>query len=136
MVFTGINYFAVIVAGLVYFFLGAIWYSPLLFVKPYMRYRSLLTGASDAALKPLDFVITAVAEILAAFVLAVLLESLGITTILPAIVLALFVVIAFSAGIMLVHDIYNGAHVVLWLINSSYNVVAFVLMAIILVLWQ
>jgi len=31
-----VNYWAVLVAGVVYFVLGGLWYSPLLFAKPWM----------------------------------------------------------------------------------------------------
>lgn len=41
------NWLAVIVAAVVYFILGALWYSPLLFAGPFLKYRGLSAEELD-----------------------------------------------------------------------------------------
>ena len=43
-----VNYLAVLVAAVVVFILGWLWYSPLLFYKPWMRLRGLDPNAAMA----------------------------------------------------------------------------------------
>jgi len=46
-----LNYLAVLVAAVAVFVLGWLWYSPLLFYKPWMRLRGLDPGAAMAGAK-------------------------------------------------------------------------------------
>src|SRR5438034_8844388 len=46
-----VNYWAVLVSAIVVFVLGWLWYSPLLFYKPWMRARGLDPAAGDGRRK-------------------------------------------------------------------------------------
>lgn len=49
MILTHLNYLAVIVATLAYFALGAIWFSPMLFSKPWMAGHGITMPEGDEA---------------------------------------------------------------------------------------
>ena len=70
-----VNILAVLVATAGYFLLGALWYSPILFAKPWMRY--LAFDESKKANMPLTMLLTFVAQFVICFCLAILLSVLG-----------------------------------------------------------
>jgi hypothetical protein len=72
MVFGGINYLAVVIATLIAFILGAIWYGVL--SKPWMKAAKL---QPPFAMTPALFVVTIIAELVMAYVLAGLIGHLG-----------------------------------------------------------
>ena len=69
-----VNYLAVLVAAIVVFVLGWLWYSPLLFYKPWMRARGLDPAAAMANAKmPAGKLVI---ELVRCFVLALLIAHL------------------------------------------------------------
>src|SRR5690348_1483509 len=76
---THVNYLAVVVAALAAFVLGWLWYSPLLFYKPWMRLRGLDPVAAMAGAKmPGGKLLIEFARCLVlAYVIAILVALLG-----------------------------------------------------------
>ena len=76
-----VNYLAVLVAAIVVFVLGWLWYSPLLFYKPWMRARGLDPAAAMAGAKmPAGkLVIELVRCLVLAFVIAHIIAALGVS---------------------------------------------------------
>lgn len=76
-----VNYLAVLVAAIVVFILGWLYYSPLLFFKPWMRARGLDPDAAMAGAKmPAGkLVIELVRCLVLAFIIAHLISALGIS---------------------------------------------------------
>ena len=77
-----VNFLAVIVAAIAVFVLGWLWYSPFLFYKPWMRARGIdpavaMAGAKMPAGK---LVIELVRCIVLAYIVAVLVTLLGVTS--------------------------------------------------------
>jgi hypothetical protein len=77
-----VNYLAVFVAAVVVFVLGWLWYSPLLFYKPWMRLRGLDPDAAMAGAKMPGgkLVIELVRCIILAYIIAHFVALLGITS--------------------------------------------------------
>jgi hypothetical protein len=77
-----VNYLAVLVAAVVVFVLGWLWYSPLLFYKPWMRLRGLDPDAAMAGAKMPGgkLVIELVRCIILAYIIAHFVALLGITS--------------------------------------------------------
>jgi Protein of unknown function (DUF1761) len=77
-----VNYLAVVVAAVAVFVLGWLWYSPLLFYKPWMRLRGLDPGAAMASGKmPAGKLVIELGRCLVlAYVIAVLVGALGLTS--------------------------------------------------------
>lgn len=135
MLLPNLNLLTAIVAGIVYFILGAVWYSPLLFAKPFMRYRGLTQEEIQRSGQPTDYLITLINAVIAALMLAVVIKLAGAASIIDGILIGLMVAIGFAVTSSLTYTIFSGPHKMLWVIYSGYQLVAFALMGIILTLW-
>ena len=125
-----INYLAVAAAAVSAFVLGGIWYSPLLFAKPWMR----LTGQSEEALRSgspaLIFGGAFLLSLAAAFVFAMFLgPNPGVKFGLGAGLSAGLGWVAASLGILY---LFERRPIGLWLINGGYVTLQFVLYGLIL----
>jgi len=92
-----VTYLPVLVAAVVVFVLGWLWYSPLLFFKPWMRLRGLDPVAAMAGAKvPAGKLLIELARCLVlAYVIARFVALLGITTWIGALHFGLFLWIGF-----------------------------------------
>jgi len=97
-----VNYFAVIVAAVAAFVLGWLWYSPLLFYKPWMRLRGMDPAAAMAGAKmPMGKLVI---ELLRCFVLAYIaarfVALLGVSSWMGAVHFGFFVWLGFPVIIL------------------------------------
>ena len=133
--FGQINYLAVLVAGILYFALGALWYSPLLFSRPWMD----ALGFTDEDVQggsPLTYLYPAIFYVIAAAVMAVLIKALGITGIGAGIFLGALGWLGFTLPPIGSSYIFESRPASLFLITNGYHLLGFLLMGIILTLWQ
>jgi hypothetical protein len=128
-----VNWLAVIAAALSMFALGAVWYSPLLFVKPWAKAAGLEIGENLGGNFPLilgtSFVLTLVMAANLAFFTAPL--DLGGTV--AAAVAAGFGWAALSLWVISLFERRPFAYV---LINGGYLTIGFAIMGLILGLWR
>jgi hypothetical protein len=125
-----VNLIAVLLCGVASLVLGGIWYSPMLFAKPWQR----LTGLSDDQAKsgsmPMIFGLAFVLSLIAAYVFAMFLGT--------SMPLAGAVGAGFSAGLCWVGAAYGINYLFerhplgLWAINAGYHTVQFTLFGLIL----
>ena len=130
-----INYWAVLVAGLLYYFLGALWYSPLLFAKPWMR----LNGFTEEDFKDKNAFRYNVAffnSLLMSFVLAHMVLFFGDSTIMVAVETAVWLWIGFVATFTLTNYMFSNRPIKLFMIDSGYNLVGLLMMAVIISAWK
>ena len=92
-----VNHLAVLVAAVAVFVLGWLWYSPLLFFKPWMRLRGLdpVTAMAGAKMPAGKLLIEFIRCLVLAYVIACLVALLGISSWLRAVHLGLFLWIGF-----------------------------------------
>lgn len=130
-----INWLAVIVAGIAYFILGAIWYS-FIFKNAWIRLSGV--NMNDPNIKK------GVAQTMFASLILMIIASLGIAILLRyfqphtlqlGIKLGLLVGICFSATSVSISYLYEKKPFGLHLINGGYNVVGCIVAAIVLCLW-
>src|SRR5256885_16914106 len=97
-----VTYVAVLVAAIVVFVLGWLWYSPFLFYKPWMRARGLdpTAAMANAKMPAGKLAIELVRCIVLAFVIAHLIAALGISNWMIAAHLGLLLWLAFP-GVLL-----------------------------------
>jgi hypothetical protein len=131
----GINWLAVIVAAVVYFVLGALWYSPLLFAKPFIRYRFGGEMPQGQGGQPLEYLVTFIVDLVAAVVLAIFVDVAGAATLIDGIGVGLLAAVGFAATSTFVYNVFSGPHRMLWVIYTGYLLVAFAIMGAILALW-
>src|SRR2546425_8502340 len=92
-----VNYLAVLVAAAVVFVLGWLWYSPLLFFKPWMRLRGMdpVAAMAGAKMPAGKLLIELVRCLVLAYVIARVMALLGVSSWMGAVHLGLFLWIGF-----------------------------------------
>ncbi len=128
MVFSGINYLAVVIAAVIGFVASAVWYKA--FGTAWMMAQGRAPG--DTTPKPGPFVVAGVAQLLMAFMLAGVLGHLGDINVENGIIGAAFIWLGFVATTIAVNDSFQGAKVTLTLIDAAHWLVVLALMGAVL----
>lgn len=132
-----LNYSAIIVAALASMVIGALWYSPLLFGKAWMK----LSGLTKAKLRKMkkkagpSYVVGLLASLVMAYVLANFLNFMRVSTLEGAAQVGLWLWLGFVATTMLGMVLWEGRPVKLYVLNAAYQLVSIVVMAVILGAW-
>jgi len=127
-----LNWFAVIVAALVGYFPGALWYSPIGFLRPWARELGVDLNAKPEGVG-LKVAIGIIPALIAAIIFAMFVgphPSLH-----HALVTAAEVAIGLIATSFAIQYLYERRSLTFWLINSGYHLLQFLLMGIVLALW-
>lgn len=132
-----INYLAVLVAGVVIFMLGGLWYSPVLFAKKWMALQNrtaddMSGGGNMAAM----YVQVFICGVLTAWALAILMGFLPVLGMMHAVKLALLCWLGFAAATSYGTSMFSMKPKALWLIDTGFNLVSFVVAAVILAAWR
>jgi hypothetical protein len=148
MHFPPVNYLAVLVAAAIIFILGGLWYSPVLFMKKWValqgRTEEQMRAQAAAANMPLMYASAFVSSLIIAWMMAHLLGHLAYVVD-PAVMSydaahgALFGVacwLGFAAPTSYATALFSGKPKQLWLIDSTYNLVSFVLAGALLAAWR
>ncbi|MDQ6770858.1 MAG: DUF1761 domain-containing protein [Gemmatimonadota bacterium] len=143
MQFPAVNYLAVLVAAIVIFMLGGLWYSPVLFAKRWIalqgRTEEQERAQAAAANMPLMYISAFVCSLIIALVMAhIMAHMASVMPVGPAhgAAFGLMLWLGFVAPTSYATAIFSGTPKQLWLINSMYNLVSFVLAGIILAAWR
>jgi len=128
-----VNWIAAVVAGILGFMPGALWYSPVLFLNAWQR-ETGLTGQEKGLPFPARLATGTALSIVAALAFAFLLGPWP--TLKFAVAAALAVGIAFITTAFGIQYVFEGKSVKLTLINGGYHVVQFLIYAVILGLWH
>jgi uncharacterized protein DUF1761 len=135
-----VNLLAVLVAGVLIFVLGGIWYSAL-FRKPWMR----LMGKSEEEIKASApsggamatlYLMAFVCALAIAFAMAVILNHFEPVTFGRAAAVGVLCWLGFAAPTSFATAVFSMTPKPLWLINSGYNLASFVLAAVLLAAWR
>lgn len=132
-ILSDVNWLAVLVATVVAFVLGGLWYSKVLFGNAWMREVGLTEEAVNNANMPRTFGTTFVLQLIAAVALAALIGSdgnwqLGLQT-------GLCVGLLWIATAYGVTYLFEQRPFRLWLINAGYYVVLYAVMGTIIGAW-
>jgi hypothetical protein len=137
------NFLAVLVAGLVIFALGGLWYSPVLFAKRWIalqgRTEEQMRADAARANMPLMYVSVLICGLLTAFVLDLIIVHLDPRVSMTAFhgaMLGFFCWLGFAAATSYGTSLFSMRPRALWLIDSTYNLVSFVLAGMILTAWR
>ncbi len=133
----GMNYWAVVVAAVAAFVVGALWYSPVLFGKVYMEVRGLDPRAIAEVRPPAAELIGEFARnLVIAFVLAHSVVRLEVDNWSGAVQLALWVWVGFQAMLLLGAVLHEKMPPKLYAIHVGDALVKTLLMTVILGLWR
>jgi hypothetical protein len=128
-----VNVWAVLVATVVYFALGALWYMAL--SKPWMAAVGFTRADLEQGSNPAIFGITFVFEAVAVFTLAVLLGNTSLSGIGGGASLGALVGIGIWFALMSVTFVYESRKPALFLIDGGYHVLALTVAGAILGAW-
>jgi hypothetical protein len=124
-----INFWAVLVAVIASAILGALWYSPVLFLRPWVR-----AAGREPQQTPAVYAVTFLSAVLGALVLAFLLGPR------PSLLLALHhglvVGVCFAAASLGLNYAFAGRGLTLWLIDGGFHIVRFIVFGLVLGLWH
>ena len=128
------NFFAIVTAALVTFAVGGLWYSPILFAKPWMRECGLTEEQARQAPMGRIFGLSALAALVMAANLAAFLGAKATLS------FGLFAGAATGIGWVAmslgVTYLFEQRSLKLWLIDAGYQVISYTLMGAILGTWH
>lgn len=131
--FSGINWISVLVAAIVAFAIGGLWYSPLLFSKLWQTELKLKDEEIKKANIPLIFSTTFFLNLISAVALKVLLGN--DSTLLIGLTSGLVVSVAWISTSLGINYLFSGKSFRLFLIDAGYFIVFFTVMGAILGSW-
>ena len=130
-----ITYLAVVVAALATMFVGALWYSPLLFGKIWLKAHGYSQEQMQKAAGR-AYTVSTFCYVVMAFVLAVLVSYVGVSTVLQGAFLGFLVWIGFLATLGLTAHVFSKKPWATYLIDAGYQLVYAVVMGVILAAWR
>ncbi len=131
-----VNYIAILVVGVISFLLGAFWYSPKLFAKQWMNAIGKTEEELKSGASAMTYVITFVVWIIATYVLAVFVHYSGASTFGYGMLAGFLCWFGFFASLSLIMSLFEQKPKQLWLINTSYILVALLISGGILAIWR
>ncbi len=139
--FNGINFLAVFVAAVACMPIAFLWYSPILFARPWMVDMGMDPDNKEAIVKmqksagPL-YGIAFVASLMTALVLAKLFAVMGVVTTLHGIKIAFAAWLGFVAMVQLTDMLFSRKRPRLFFVNTGYQFICYLAMGAILGLWH
>jgi hypothetical protein len=137
----GIRLVPVFVAAIATMVVGFIWYSPMLFAKPWtilMGYDPNDKAKMDEMRKAAGkmYGLSFVASLVSAFVLAKIIDVTSVNTALYGMKVAFAVWLGFVTTVQLTGALFGRQPTKLYLINTGYQLVCYLVMGAILAVWQ
>jgi hypothetical protein len=141
MNFMGINVWAALVAALATMVIGFLWYSPLLFARPWMvlmgydpNDKAKLAEMQKSA-GPM-YAMSLVASVLSAAVLGKIIAIATVDTALYGMKIGLAVWLGFVTTVQLTNALFSKQPAKLYAINTGYQLVCYLVMGAILGAWR
>jgi len=131
--FTEINWLSVLVAAVVAFGIGGLWYSPILFSKRWQKELKLSDEKINSSNMVLIFGLTFLLNLIAALVLDIFIGK--DSSLLTGLLKGLLVSVAWIGTALGINYLFSRKSFVLFLIDAGYFVVFFTLMGAILGAW-
>jgi hypothetical protein len=130
-----VNWVAVVVMSVVYFVMGAIWYTA--FAEPWMvgvgKTKEQLLAHNGGS--PMPYIVTFVCNFILASVLAQLIVATGKATALHGIRVGFLAWAGFIATTIMMDYQFEGRTFTIWAINTGYPLVGMLLMGAVLGAW-
>lgn len=136
-----LNWLAILVAAISTMVVGFLWYSPLLFAKPWMRemgYDPNDKAKTDEMKKSAGpaYAGSLVASLISAFTLALILHGLRAEDLHFGIMASFHIWLGFVATVQFTSALFMKQSMKLFAINTGYQLVCFLVMGTILTVWR
>jgi hypothetical protein len=133
-IFSQVNILAVLVSSVAYFVLGAAWYSPMLFAKPWMKALGL--KEEELQNSPFNFISSFIAILITVYVLGIFIVLTSANSLISGAFVGAVSGIGFVLTTCGINSIYDGRPVKLVLITSGYHILGLTVAGIILGIWN
>ena len=130
------NYLAILVCAVAYMILGAIWYSPVLFGNAWMKGIGKTKEQITADFSPINYLFALILSFVASYGIARVMLWTGATEITDGIKIGLLLGVCFVLATMGVNDLFEKRKCSLTIMNSLYHIVAFIVIGIIMSVWN
>lgn len=134
-----LNWLAVIAGGLAYFVLGALWYSPALFGRPWQRAIGWDPERTPPEVKPTFYVIPAIAYTVIAAAIGLVARASGSDDVGTGVALGLVVGVGISAMHTLGDAVFDPNKPAPWTwfaITAGYHVIGQLIVAVLVAVWR
>lgn len=134
-----LNIVAVIVAGLASYFLGVLWYSPLLFGKMWVKLMQLDKKKSKnvrAKSIVMTIGVSLVSNLVTAYVMAMVMSFGNVVSVTTGVQIGFWLWLGFIAIVTLGGVLWEGKSLKLYILNNVYNLLSLILMGAILSTWK
>jgi len=137
---TTINLIPVVIAGVINMLLGALWYSPYVMGKLWMKSmgkteEEIKQGSSNASMG-LIYVVNTIASLLFAYVLAHIVKFASLTTFAEGVNAGFWVWLGFVVTTVIPGYLYENRPKMLYFIFIIYQLISIVLMGGVLAIWH
>lgn len=136
MILSQLNYVAVAVSAIAYFFLGAIWYSKALFATPWAKANNISMENPDRSGLGKMMALTFVSCFFIAVVCGYMMLALDSRLCMSGIKLGAIIGVGFVASTYFINSLYIKKPFSLVLIDGGYHVTGIILCCIILSVWR
>jgi len=130
-----LNYWAILVSALILWFLSAAWYSPALFVKPWMAALGIRPDGEKKGLAA-GMISSLIGDLILSFVLWHFVTWAGATTWATGAFIGFLCWLGFFAASNFPQGIYEKRPLALFLINNSYWLVGLLITGGLLAVWR
>jgi hypothetical protein len=130
------NHWAILVSALIQWLLGAAWYSPILFAKPWMAMAGVRPSAQRTNRMAVGMVASFVGSLVTSFMLAQVVMWAGAQTYYLGGLIGFILWLGFIAAPLLASYVYEGRPFELFAINSGYWLVGLFLTGGLLAVWH
>ncbi|MGH2418601.1 MAG: DUF1761 domain-containing protein [Candidatus Limnocylindria bacterium] len=134
-----LNWLAVIVGAVIYFALGAVWYTPSVFGRRWMRSIGWDPERTPPQMNPLTYAVPAAAYLVMAIAVGLLAAATGTDNLGEGIVLGLVVGVGLSLMHTLVDATFDPNRPEPWTwfaINGSYHTIGLIIVAVLVAIWR
>jgi hypothetical protein len=128
----------VLVAAIAAFALGALWYSPVLFGRAWVRAHGF-TEEKIAQMRSSAgraYAVSFACQLVMAVALSILIGRMDVTMLRGGVKLGALLGIGFAAPIGLTANVFSDKRLSAWVIDAGYQIASLILMGVILVAWR
>jgi hypothetical protein len=128
-----ISWLGVIVGAAIYFVLGALWYSPALFAKPWQAAIGWDASRQPPQMNPMTYVLPAAMYLIAAIAMAIIAAATETDSITEGLVLGLITGVGFAlpmVGVEATFDPNKPKPMSWFLITVAYHLIGFVILGV------
>lgn len=123
----------VLIGTVIYFVLGALWYSPLMFAKPWMKINNIPEDFEGGS--PLLYAFSFILQFIGVFSLAIFIEALGTDGAMAGALIGFYAAAGFVFSLSGATGLFSETPLKLHLINNGYHVVGLTLAGLVIGWW-